>query len=304
MQIKNYYPGFTPKAITFSIDDGNLILDKVFIDIVRPAGITGSFNLYFGRAPREISDEEYRELYRGFEISNHCNRHPHAFNPEKEYNFTDEPFNRETADTSLVYKSDREGVYLIHPTTYWSSIATREAYLQLAEEGRRDIEEIFGKGSVRCFVWPFGKQRDEKLYEALKNSGYYTIRKAYSEGYGIPEDRLDWGVNADSTNFETKIVEFAALPDDGKLKFFCIGLHSSDFKRNNKWEEFRAFAAEYGNRPSDFWYASPSDIFEYSDAIEKITVKDSKIINPTEKELYIAIDGKKYILTPFSETEF
>ena len=49
MTIKKYFPGFTQKAITFSIDDGNLKHDKTFIDIVKPAGIKGTFNLFFGR---------------------------------------------------------------------------------------------------------------------------------------------------------------------------------------------------------------------------------------------------------------
>ena len=302
MKIKKYFPAFTPKAITFSIDDGNLKHDKIFIDIVRPAGITGTFNLYLGRGARELTDEEYREFYKGFEVSNHCNRHPFAFNPDKNYNFASEQFDRQTADTSLVYKSDREGIYLIYHRNYWATIATTEAYLELAEEGRRDIEEIFGKGSVRGFVWPYGRQNDEKLFESLKNAGYASIRKAYSTSYSIPDDKMDWGVNADSTNFETKILEFEALEDDGALKYFCLGLHSVDFERNNKWNELRDFALKYGNRPNDFWYASVGDIFEYDEAINSIKIEDGRIVNDSDKKLYVSVDGKKYILSPKSKT--
>ena len=42
---KPYFPGFTRKSVTFSIDDGNLVLDKKFISIVAPYGIKGTFNL-------------------------------------------------------------------------------------------------------------------------------------------------------------------------------------------------------------------------------------------------------------------
>ena len=302
MNIKKYFPGFTAKAITFSIDDGSLTYDKIFIDIVRPAGIKGTFNLYFGGEKRQLSDEEYREFYRGFEISNHCNRHPFAFNKDKEYNFTDDVFDIETADQKLVYKTNREGVYRIYHRNYWATIATTEAYLELAEEGRRDIEEIFGKGSVKGFVWPYGKQNDDVLFERLKKSGYSSIRKAYSTGFSLPEDKMDWGVNADSSNFENKIFEFDALPDDGELKYFCIGLHSVDFERAGKWNDFRDFAERYGNRPDDFWYASVCEIFEYDEAIKSISVNEKKLVNPSDKELYISINDKKYIISPNSET--
>ncbi len=302
MKFNKYFPGFTPKAITFSIDDGSLVYDKIFIDIVRPVGITGTFNLFFGRGARAISDGEYREFYRGFEISNHCNRHPFAFNPDRQYLFADEPFDKETANTSLVYRSEREGVYLIYHRSYWATVATADAYLKLAEEGRRDIEDIFGKGSVRGFVWPYGRQKNEELFEALKNAGYASIRKAYSEeGFSIPKDKMDWGVNADSTNIETKIIEFDALENDGELKYFCFGLHSVDFERNGKWNELRDFAAKYGNRPNDFWYASVGDIFEYDEAMNSLEITEGKIYNHSDKELYISINDKKYVLKPKSE---
>jgi len=300
MKIRKYFPSFTPKAITFSIDDGNIKHDKIFIDIVRPAGIKGTFNLYFGHK-RELTNEEYREFYHGFEIANHCNRHPFAFDKDREYKFADEIFDPVTADESLVYKTDREGVYRIRHRNYWATIATTEAYLELAEEGRRDIEEIFGKGSVRCFVWPYGKQNDEELYRSLKDSGYSSIRRAYSKGYSIPEDLFDWGVNADSTDFDSKIREFESLSDDGELKFFCLGLHSVDFERNNKWNELREFAENYGNRPEKFWYASVSEIFEYSEAINSIEFNEKELVNPSDKELYLAVNGQKYILPPNSK---
>ena len=42
---KNFFPGWVRKSITFTIDDGNIEMDKKFIDITVPAGIKGTFNL-------------------------------------------------------------------------------------------------------------------------------------------------------------------------------------------------------------------------------------------------------------------
>ena len=41
---KNYFPGWVRKQVSFTIDDGNIEMDKKFIDIVRPAGVLGTFN--------------------------------------------------------------------------------------------------------------------------------------------------------------------------------------------------------------------------------------------------------------------
>ena len=303
MRIEKFFPGFVSKAITFSIDDGNLKYDKVFIDIVRPAGIKGTFNLYFGSSERSLGNEAYRNFYKGFEIANHCNRHPFAFDCDKKYEFAKEPFDSEKADKALVYKADGEGIYRIYHRSYWATVATLSAYLRLAEEGREDIEEIFGKGSVKGFVWPYGKQNDSELFERLKASGYKWIRRVSGHGFSVPEDKMDWGVNADSASFEEKIREFESLSDDGVLKFFCLGLHSVDFERANKWEALKDFALKYGNRPNDFYYATVSEIFEYEEAVRLVYISDGKVYNPSDKKVFIKINNKEYIIEPTSEKE-
>ena len=88
-----FYPGWTRKAISFSIDDGHLDSDKKFMDIVEPYGIKGTFNLCSERLAR-MSPDEYREFYHGHEIANHCKYHPAAFVDGEEYDISDEPFDR------------------------------------------------------------------------------------------------------------------------------------------------------------------------------------------------------------------
>ena len=295
--VKKYFPNFTTKVITFSIDDGSPKYDDMFLDIVRPSGIKGTFNLYFG-LQRYSTNEEYILRYEGYEIANHCNRHPFAINPEKVYSFTEEPFDRETADKSLVYRTDREGLFLIWHGRYWATVATREVYLQLAEEGRRDIDSIFGKGTVKGFVWPYGAQNDKELHKALSESGYQYIRKTYTPGFSMPKDRMAWGYNASSENLDSKILEFDALEDDGELKFFCFGVHSVDFETQGKWDVLRDFVKKYGNRPNDFWYAGVSEIFEYEDALNMLEIEGNTVNNLSNKELYVSINSKKLTIPP------
>ena len=57
------------KSVTFSIDDGYLSFDKRFLDIPKPVGFLGTFNLCSDRATFE--DKDYaRALYLGYEIGN------------------------------------------------------------------------------------------------------------------------------------------------------------------------------------------------------------------------------------------
>lgn len=300
MKINKYFRGFTPKAITFSIDDGSPKWDDVFLDIVRPAGIKGTFNL-FPRSDESATEERLRERYEGYEIANHCKWHPCAFNVEREYRISDEPFNIETSDKDFIYKTGREGVYHLFQGSSWRTLADNDAYLKLIDEGKEYLEGIFGAGSVKGFVWPYGRQKNPELFEAIKNRGYNSMRRGDMHPFNLPTDRMEWGVTAYSTNLLERMAEFDALEDDGELKFFCFGLHAVDFERNGKWEELKSFARDYGNRPNDFWYATVSEIFEYEDAMNSLQITDGKIINPSDKELYISIDGKRYVVSPTSE---
>ena len=84
-----FFPGWTRKSISFTIDDGNMTWDRKFIDITRPHGIRGTFNLCRDRLPEDA--ELCREFYRGYEIANHCNYHPFALRDDVEYKYADTP---------------------------------------------------------------------------------------------------------------------------------------------------------------------------------------------------------------------
>ena len=79
---QNYFPGWVRKSFTFTIDDGNIQLDTKFINIVKPYGIIGTFNLSSPRL-ESYTPEFYRDLYRGYGISNHCKYHPYVLSEDK-----------------------------------------------------------------------------------------------------------------------------------------------------------------------------------------------------------------------------
>lgn len=308
----NFFPGWTRKAITFTMDDGNLTHDRTFINIVNPHGLKGSFNISSQNMTKHNDPEGMRRLYGGHEITNHVKRHPYALRDGNSLGvITDAPFDPETADKSLSYRETddlEDGVFQRYSekADRWGRIATAAAYIELTKRCKKELEEIFGEGSVRGFVWPFCRQENTEIIEYLK-ANYYGLRDAGKPApmedmsFALPADRTNWQYNARHANLLERAKQFEALADEGELKWLCFGVHPIDFDRDGKWNDLREFCEKYGNRPEDYWYATNIDIFEYEDAVKSVIITESSIINPSEIALCAKIDGKRVTLAPKSE---
>ena len=298
----NYFPGWVRKSVTFSIDDGYLSFDKRFLDILKPVGFLGTFNLCSDRATFE--DKDYaRSLYCGYEIGNHTKYHPYCMKDGVDYKFSDLPFDENTADTGLVYKTDTEGLYWVWIPDGWRIHATAEFYLECIKNCHRELEEVFGVGSVRSFAWPQGEQSCKVAKDYLKQIGYYGVRDAgrvaaQDSKYDMPTDRMSWFCSINACNLLPSMREYESLADDGRLKFFAFGVHSFDFERYKKWDDLTAFAKEFGNREGEFYYATVGDIFSYESAIKNATVTGDSVTNNSELTLYFTAGGEKKTLLP------
>ena len=298
----NFYPGWTRKAISFSIDDGHLPMDKKFMDIVEPYGIKGTFNLCSERLAR-MTPDEYREFYRGHEIANHCKYHPAAFLDGEEYDISDEPFNEETADRTKLYSYNGiEGLYYTaRAAGGWLKRATTDAYIKFIEDGHRELEEVFGKGSIRCYIWPFGQQKNRALLDYVHSIPHYygdrwTHVDVSPDVYFAPPTKDAFYAPGRHFNLLEMASSFEALPDDGKLKFFCIGIHSIDYERAEKWDDLKLFARTYGARPADYYYASVAEVYDYAELAKRLEITETEIKNPTSIDAYITIDGERRIV--------
>jgi hypothetical protein len=297
-----FYPGWTRKAISFSIDDGHLDSDKKFMDIVEPYGIKGTFNLCSERLAR-MSPDEYREFYRGHEIANHCKYHPAAFVDGEEYDISDEPFDRESSDRSKLHRFDgEEGLYhAARAAGGWLRRATADAYIRLVEQGHRELEEVFGEGSIRCFIWPYGQQKNKKVMDYVHSIPYYygdrwTHANKTPDVYFAPPTKDAFYAPARHNNILAVAAEFEALPDDGELKFFCVGIHSIDYEKADKWGDLLTFAKTYGARPEDYFYATIAEIYDYSEAVKALEITDTEIKNQSDLDLYVKIDGERRVV--------
>ena len=303
---KNYFPGYTRKSVTFTMDDGNLDTDRTFLDIVRPAGIKGTFNLlvpYYSR----LSREGYLEMYSGYEISNHTKTHPLATVDGVSYIISDEPFDPNTSESftegrPVIHRSEIPGVYRIHddPTRVkpdgWYPISFTEDYIKAISESQEALCELFGEGAVRGFVWPFYTQQNRAIVDYVRAQGFYGMRGVGDTldrlNYNVPAERFPWSYTCHNTNLLEVMADYAAYADDGELKFFCFGVHSFDFERSKNWGDLREFCDKYGRRPDEYYYATVGEIFDYSDAMARLEISDTEVYNPTDTTLYIKIDGE------------
>ena len=304
---KNYFPGWVRKAISFTIDDGDLEMDKKFIDITSPYGIKGTFNIpnfHFN----ELSPEGYRELYRGYEIANHVRLHPYAFSDGIDYRLYDGPRPEVTDDDCACYLTKDPGVYEVRKIKGWRKITDADNYIRLTRECTEEIRRVFGGERRLGFVWPFGMQKNIKVFEALKKEGFYGLRKtggpSLNPTFSLPKDRNEWSYNANNEQLLEEARKFEEFPDDGELKAFIFGVHAKDFERSENWCDLEVFSKTYGNRPEDYWYATNIDIFEYEDAVNMLKITDEGVENPSDLTLYIKVDGERITLAPHSQFKF
>lgn len=300
MSYEVYYPGYTRRAISFTMDDGRIDSDGQLISVLRPYGIIGTFNISHVDT---LSPEDYRALYRGHEINNHVKYHPYVFSDGVKYDIVDEVLDPDVSDEAKVYRHPKyEGLYCIHRPAGWRNITTPERYIELTETAKREIEAVFGEGSVKGFAWPFGEQDSKAVKKHLVEAGYYGARRSScigdTTGFAVPEDRMSWSHNANHRNLIEMAEKFAAYPDDGELKCFIFGVHSIDYARYDEFKTLREFAERYGSRHGEFWYATVGEIFAYKDAVDALTERGGKIYNPSDIPVYITAYGKKYTVAP------
>ncbi len=299
---KILYPNYSSKAISFTIDDGNIPMDEKFISITAPALIKGTFNLCSDRVNADNADF-YRTMYRGYEIANHCKYHPYAMNDSIEYTVADVS-ERDTAEvdpTRLYPKVGApEGIYTVLLERGWRDLADTDTYIKCVDESYLGLESVFGKGSVTGYVWPFCEQNNARIKEHLASAGYKSVRKTGctrdTTGFAVPAERMAWSYNADNRTLLEVAEIYEAYPSDGELKAFIFGVHSWDFERDQNWQDLESFAKIYGNRPDDYWYATVGEIFDYADAAKVLRLDGDIVVNESKLDIYLENDGKRYVV--------
>ncbi len=288
----NYYPTWTRKAVTFSLDDGNIKLDEKALSYLNAANIKGTFNLIGSSVGNEM-----KELYIGHEVGNHGYHHVRAI--------------PSAADKDEYVYSAADGFYYKDKTRYLSV----DDFNDSMDRGREVIEKIFGEGSVKSFAWPYGRgaagnnpeiiNKAKTDYHNLRHSVDFGITK--SEYFSHPTDLADWerykewNVTSLDTDLIPMYTAYRDLHDDGKLKFFAVGMHSSDYEKNKTWDAMKSFCDEMGNKPDLYWYATNTEILDYGVYVKNLIIENGNITNNSPCDLYYISNGKKCLAPANSE---
>ena len=180
-------------------------------------------------------------------------------------------------------------------------------FVRYVDEGLDELNALFGEGSVRDFVWPYGEQNNAVVkahIRATHRSSRKTGCTLDSTGFALPKDRYAWSYNADHMNLLEAMEKYESCADDGELKFFAFGVHSWDFERDSKWDTLSKFSEKYGDRPDDFWYASVGEIFDYTDAADQLVISGNGVYNPSSLPIYIIIGGRRETVSPLGVVKF
>ena len=263
------FPGFRPKAVTLSYDDG-VRQDKRLIRIMTKHGLKGTFNInsgcfattYDGTEKGRLTLEEAQSLYipSGMEVAVHGYKH-------------------------------------ISLAAVENTMATNDVLTD-----RRELERAFGR-VIKGMAYANGSYNDN-VVEILKHCGISYARTVIStERFDLPADwlRLPTTCHHKNPRLMELAKQFAELGEapyswSNRPKLFYLWGHSYEFDNDDNWGVIEEFAEYIGQR-EDIWYATNGEIFAYLQAFDRLewNVDATLVHNPTHQDLFINYAGKKVI---------
>lgn len=270
--LKKRYPGFTNKAATFSFDDGRSE-DAQLIEVFNEYGVHGTFNLVSDQNILKDADDAQKayvkELYKGQEIANHVKSHPHM---------------------DSTGSAGPMEVYVADSTTF----------IQKINEGKAELEEIFGEGTVKGYAWPYN---DPTTYlsnpgkEAQAVSDYVTssedivyARRTETTGdFDVPENFHEWKFTKHYSALPSIGDKFFADTSD-ELRLMSLWGHSYEFSGNAKVTLISDFLAKATE--SNIWIPTNIEYVNYINAMNSAVVGENSITNNSDIDLYFIVNYK------------
>lgn len=310
----NYYPGFTRKAVTFSIDDGSATYDPILVELYNRYGFKATFNIY--------GNPTY-SIYAGHEIANHgC--HEDGIKTS-----STSPYTLSTVLTKIKEQNDKLNTGIaanpsidndsvtsyVHPYTSGYRFLSDTVYTDETELSA--LAALFtAEGKTEYNVEKLAKMTEAEIYCAYLNAigitsnryatGYNAAGYA-ANGYDLPEDFMLWEptmhqymIKSSSADGYTNTYAngFRDLADDGKLKLFYAWGHGQEIVTEGDAtgtklaaSALEAFLQMFAG--DEYYKDTVSGIREYVGATRSLIVADGTILNPTDVAVYItvSVDG-------------
>jgi peptidoglycan/xylan/chitin deacetylase (PgdA/CDA1 family) len=272
------YPGFKPKAATFSYDDG-ISQDRELLSLLRQEGFKATFNLNSGHSGlqkirtdlegREVDCshlvlEENVSLYAGMEIASHSYSHPFL--------------------ETLPYQEQSEEI----------------------SKDKENLEKLFQQ-KIIGFAYPYGTYNSDTL-KALAAQGILyarTVQSTYE--FHRPYNFLLWHptIHHNDSRLEETLKRF--LQTEEELAICYIWGHAYEFALQHNFSLIGKIGKMIGHK-DDIWYATNGEICSYIKAAELVYYKKREegfFVNPSEKEVYLINEkNEKMVLAPHERRKY
>lgn len=258
------FPGGKFKALTLSYDDG-CVLDGKLIQLMKKAGIKGTFN-----------------------ISTNCFRPDDApLDPSNAYQHM-------TLEESLKTYDESICEIAIHGYDHldMSGLDSASVCAQIIDD-RRGLEKIFGR-QIRGMAYPYGVFNDT-IAQIIDLCGIrYSRTVISSENFIMPKSKDEWlRLPATCHHKNPKLMElcdqFLTLPNRRKPQMFYLWGHTYEFNVQNNWHVIEAFFEKMKGH-DDIWYATNMEIYQAWEDFQRLEASaDGRTIhNPNLRTVWFA----------------
>ncbi len=258
------YQGYKSKCLTLSYDDG-VIQDLKFLKYLRNTNFKATFNLNSGL----FSQIKYRDGIDNSRLDN--------------------------LDLEKIYK----GHEIASHSLYHFHLEDRdfaENDLQIKED-LKNLKKIFNY-QIRGFAYPYGKYSLDTVNALKANNIVYARTTKSTYNFDIPHDFLLWNpsIHHNDKRIEELIDEFIKTKQE--LALFYIWGHTYEFENQNNWNILENLIAKL-DKNDDIAYLTNIEVYDYITAIRKVEIKDTKIINKSNINLYLKVDNKFITIKPY-----
>ncbi len=240
-RISMLFPNGAAKALTFSYDDG----------VQQDARLMAIFDRYGMKATFNINSGLYTAEGTVFPSGTVHRRLTHA-------------------EALALYKGSEHEVAvhgLIHAHLDQLPAA---AILEEILADRKNLERDYGR-PVRGMAYAYGRHTDE-VVDILKHAGIAYARTTHAtKKFEMPKDwlRLEATCHHRDPDLMLLADKFLGIPKDSIPRLFYVWGHAYEFEAEHNWEIIERFCERMSGK-EDIWYATNIEIFEYTEAYERL----------------------------------
>ncbi|MDR3085114.1 MAG: polysaccharide deacetylase family protein [Christensenellaceae bacterium] len=265
MELFCLYPGGKRKAFTLSYDDG-VRQDARLVQLLNEKGVKATFNLNLGKQSRLTGWTHESGL---------------------EIRYLDK------SEIVPLYAGHEVAVHTYtHP--HLETLTKAEIVKEIRDD-KLELEQLFGS-LVTGLAYPFGSY-DKRVIELAKAEGLEyarTIKHAYD--FSIPEELMEWEFSCHHGYEGLPSLAKEFLGTEQELALFAVWGHSYEFDVDKNWAVMDELVNAVSGR-DDTWYATNGQIARYLLAMQQLSLRDGKLINPSGQPLWLQVDGELQVIS-------